>query len=469
MAHAAAHRPRYGTGITPRHRHRAAAGEVPSPDRVAGVRNYTAPMHPDLVALGLALGVGLLVGFERERHPDTVAGVRTFGFAGLIGGLAALLTPAGSTPWVLLAVAVMLGIAGTAGGVVVAARGMRVDTATEAGREPFRDIGLTTAFALVATTLLGGYTVLGERSIAVAAAGVMFLLLYIRDPLHALIRRLGQEDVRAIATFVLIALVILPVMPDRTLGPLDAVNPRSAWLLVVLVVAISLAGYIAQVLLGARAGTAATGILGGLVSSTAATVGAARRARDDGATGLAAAVILLACGVLPLRLMVLVGVAGAEVLRVLWPWLAAIALLTAIGGWMSLRGARGLEGDLRALPKPRNPTQLSSAIAFAGAFVLIRVLTKGALAYLGMGAFLGVAAISGITDMDAIALSSAREVVEGVLGPADAARGTLLALLVNTAFKLAVTRSLGSRELFRAVLPALGASALVAAAGVFLV
>jgi len=436
-------------------------------------------MHPDLVALGLALGVGLLVGFERERHPDTVAGVRTFGFAGLIGGLSALLTPDGSTPWVLAAVAVLLGAAATAGGIVVAGRGLRAELedrsggraprAAEAGREPFRDIGMTTALALVATTLLGGYTVLGDRSIAVAAAGVMFLLLYIRDPLHALIRRLGQEDVRAIATFVLIALVILPVMPDRTMGPLQAVNPRSAWMLVVLVVAISLAGYIAQVMLGARAGTAATGVLGGLVSSTAATVGAARRARDEGSVGLSAAVILLACGVLPLRLMVLVGVAGAEVLRVLWPWLAVIAAVTAIGGWRSLRGARGLEGDLASLPKPKNPTQLRSAIAFAGVFVLIRLLTKGALAYLGMGAFLAVAAISGITDMDAIALSSAREAVEGILGPADAARGTLLALLVNTVFKLVVARTLGSKALYDAVLPALGVSALVAAVGVFVV
>ena len=90
-------------------------------------------MHPDLVALGLALGVGLLVGFERERHPDTVAGVRTFGFAGLIGGLSALLTPDGSTPWVLAAVAVLLGAAATAGGIVVAGRSLRAELEDRSG------------------------------------------------------------------------------------------------------------------------------------------------------------------------------------------------------------------------------------------------------------------------------------------------------------------------------------------------
>ena len=432
--------------------------------------NYTPPMHSDLIALGLALGVGLLVGFERERHPDTVAGVRTFGFAGFIGGLSALLTPTGTTPWVLVGATLVLGAACAYGGIAASQRVARgEEPAREPGREPFRDIGLTTAFALIATTLLGGYAVLGDRSIAVAAAGVLFLLLYIRDPLHALIRRLGQEDVRAIATFVLIALVILPVLPDRAMGPLDAVNPRGSWLLVVLVVSISLSGYLAQTLMGARAGTLATGLLGGLVSSTAATVGAARRAREEGAAPLAAAVILLACGVLPFRLMALVGVASPQVLQSLWPWLAATGVFTLIGGLGAMRRANGFAGDAGALPKPKNPTQLSSALAFAAAFVVIRVATKAAIAWAGMGVFLAIAAISGVTDMDAIALSSARESVEGLLAPVDAARATLVALLVNTVFKLLVARFAGSREVFREVLPALGAAALVAAAGILLV
>jgi len=423
-------------------------------------------MPPDLIALGLALGVGLLVGFERERHSDTVAGVRTFGFAGFIGGLSALLTPGGATPWALIAVAVMLGAVTGYGGVFAAGR---VDRSDEPGREPSRDIGLTTTFAVMATTLLGGYAVLGDRSIAVAAAGVLFLLLYIRDPLHALIRRLGQEDVRAIATFVLIALVILPVLPNAPMGPLQAVNPRGAWTMVVLVVAISLAGYLAQVLIGPRAGTLATGIFGGLVSSTAATLGAARRSRDDGVVPMAASVILLSCGVLPLRLVALVGVASPAVLKVLWPWLSAAAVLTLLGGLRSLRQANGLGPDARSLPRPKNPTQLKSAVAFAAMFVGIRVATKAAVAYAGMGVFFAVAAVSGVTDMDAIALSSARESVEGLLTPADAARGTLIAMAVNTGFKLGVARVAGSRELFGSVLPPLGAAAAVAAAGVLLI
>jgi uncharacterized membrane protein (DUF4010 family) len=419
-------------------------------------------MHPDLVALGLALGVGLLVGFERERHSDTVAGVRTFGFAGFIGGLSALLTPVGSTPWALIAVSAVLGTVAAYGGIVRSDRVVRND---EAGREPFRDIGLTTAFALIATTLLGGYAVLGQRAIAVASAGVLFLLLYIRDPLHAMIRKLGQEDVRAIATFVLVALVILPVLPDRTIGPLDAINPRMAWGLVVLVVAISLGGYLAQRLIGPRAGVLAGGVFGGLVSSTAATFGAARQARHGGAVPISTAIVLLACSVLPLRLIALVGVASGEVLGLLWPWLLGIAACTGIAGWRGVRRAGGIPDGAAAMPQPSNPTQLKSAIAFAALFVLIRVATKATVELAGLGVFLLVAALSGVTDMDAIALSSARESVEGALQPADAARAILVALCVNTVFKLIVTRTAGSRELYRTVLPALGVAALVAAVG----
>jgi uncharacterized membrane protein (DUF4010 family) len=401
--------------------------------------------------------------------------------------LSALLTPAGATPWALIVVSALLGGAGAAGGIVTA---RRIANSQEAGREPFPEIGLTTAFALIATTLLGGYAVLGDRAIAVAAAGVVFLLLYMRDPLHALIRRLGQEDVRAIATFVLIALVILPVLPDRAMGPFDAINPRGAWLLVVLVVAMSLVGYIAQALLGLRAGTLATGLLGGLVSSTATTLGAARRARDDGAAPMSATIALLACGMLPLRLLVLVGVGSPAMLRTVWPWFAAIAGVTLLGALASLRraqgmtadaqgmtadaqgmtaDAQGMTADAQGMTKPKNPTQLKSALAFAGAFVVIRVATKATLVYAGMSVFLLVAAVSGITDMDAIALSAADESMHGLLTPHQAARAALVALLVNTLFKLGIARVAGSREMLAAMLPALGAAALLATVGAFLV
>jgi uncharacterized membrane protein (DUF4010 family) len=308
------------------------------------------------------------------------------------------------------------------------------------------------------------------------------------------IRRLAPGDVRAIAIFVLLALVVLPVLPDRALGPFDAVNPRAAWMLVVLVVALSLAGYIAQTLLGARAGTLATGLLGGLVSSTASTVGAARSVRAGGAHANAAAITLLSCGILPLRLMLLVGVASKGALAMLWPWLAGIGVATLIAGFISshVRARSAIDAtaattaatsttnsttDAHAAhgsttlatnppSKPQNPTQLSSAFAFASVFVVIQIVTKATMAYAGSAALLVVAAASGITDMDAIALSVAREFEAGGMDGTLLVRATLVALAVNTLFKLGVARIMGDAKLLRAVLPGLGLALLIAAAGI---
>jgi len=445
----------------------------------------------EVSSLGLSLGVGLLVGFERERRTDTVAGVRTFGLAGLIGGIAALLGPREGTPWSLLIVTLIAAAAGITGGIV--ARSRTTDDDRPNDDRP-NELGLTTAFALVATTLLGGLAVLGHYSTTIAGAGTLFLLLYIRDPLHAVIRRLAPGDVRAIAIFVLLALVVLPVLPDRALGPFDAVNPRAAWMLVVLVVALSLAGYIAQTLLGARAGTLATGLLGGLVSSTASTVGAARSVRAGGAHANAAAITLLSCGILPLRLMLLVGVASKGALAMLWPWLAGIGVATLIAGFISshVRARSAIDATaattaatsttnsttdahaahgsttLASNPpsKPQNPTQLSSAFAFAAVFVVIQIVTKATIAYAGSAALLVVAAASGITDMDAIALSVAREFEAGSMDGTLLIRATLVALAVNTLFKLGVARIMGDAKLLRAVLPGLGLALLIAAAGI---
>jgi uncharacterized membrane protein (DUF4010 family) len=445
----------------------------------------------EVSSLALSLGVGLLVGFERERRTDTVAGVRTFGLAGLIGGIAALLGPREGTPWSLLIVTLIAAAAGITGGIV--ARSRTTDDDRPNDDRP-NELGLTTAFALVATTLLGGLAVLGHYSTTIAGAGTLFLLLYIRDPLHAVIRRLAPGDVRAIAIFVLLALVVLPVLPDRALGPFNAVNPRAAWMLVVLVVALSLAGYIAQTLLGARAGTLATGLLGGLVSSTASTVGAARSVRAGGAHANAAAITLLSCGILPLRLMLLVGVASKGALAMLWPWLAGVGVATLIAGFISshvrARGAIDATAanatttstttaatdtiaahdstTLATNPpsKPQNPTQLSSAFAFAAVFVVIQIVTKATMACAGSAALLVVAAASGITDMDAIALSVAREFEAGGMDGTLLVRATLVALAVNTLFKLGVARIMGDAKLLRAVLPGLGLALLIAAAGI---
>ncbi len=405
------------------------------------------PSVEGLLALGMALGVGLLVGFERERQPDTVAGVRTFGIAGLLGGLVGRLFVGSVAAWATLVLALAMGLATAAGG-MVAARTRAAGPGDGGARDP-NDVGLTTAFALMATVFLGSLAAAGERTPVVVGAGVLFLLLYVREPLHRTIRRLSREDVRAIATFVLIALVILPVLPDGAVGPFEALRPRTAWLMVVVVVSISLAGYLAQVLLGDRAGVLATGLLGGLVSSTAVTAGASRRARAEGLVESSAAMVLLACGVLSARALALVAFLSPATLRLVAPPLAVAGLVAVVAGVRLVRADAGARRS--PLPRPENPTQLGSAVAFAALFVAVRLGTRAAAALLGPAAFLAVAAASGVTDMDAIALSASREVGEGVVPAPLGAQAILVAFAVNTAVKAGIARSWGSRVLFARV------------------
>jgi uncharacterized membrane protein (DUF4010 family) len=152
--------------------------------------------------------------------------------------------------------------------------------------------------------------------------------------------------------------------------------------------------------------------------------------------------------------------------RAAW-WLGAIAAVTMLGGFLALR--RDAAAPAPQQTRSSNPTQLRSALAFAGVYVLIRIVTKGTIELGGAGLFLVAAAAAGITDMDAIAMSTAREVTDGAIAAELGTRAVLLALLVNTVFKLVVTGVLGSAQLFRVTLPTLGVAAVIALVGVFVV
>ena len=195
-------------------------------------------------------------------------------------------------------------------------------------------------------------------------------------------------------------------------------------------------------------------------------MGAARRSREDGDAARAAATALLACGVLPARLAMLIAVVSPALFaRCVWS-LAAIAVVTTLGGFLTLR--RAGSGVPPASAQPRNPTQLRSALAFAAIFVVISVVTRATIEFGGNDAFLVAAAAAGITDMDAIAMSTAREVADGAVAPSLGTLAVLIALLVNTVFKLAMTRVLGTKAMFGLALPTLGFAALIAVVGAWL-
>ncbi|MBI1901993.1 MAG: MgtC/SapB family protein, partial [Planctomycetia bacterium] len=198
-------------------------------------------MELSLVAqkLAIAVGLGLLVGLQRERVRSPVAGIRTFALITVLGTISALLAaPFGG--WI-----VGLGAVAVAAMLVVGNLALR--------RTRHIDPGMTTEVAALLMYGVGAYLVVGHAAIAVAVGGGVALLLHWKAPLHEFVARIGETDVTAIMRFVLVALVIYPVLPDQAYGPYQVLNPKQVWQMVVLIVGISLGGYVAYKLLGQKA------------------------------------------------------------------------------------------------------------------------------------------------------------------------------------------------------------------------
>lgn len=388
--------------------------------------------------LGIALGLGLLVGLQRERVASRVAGFRTFPLVTVLGSVSALLA-AELGGWLLAAV--FLGLAG----LILTANLMlsHID-------EP--DPGQTTEVALLLMFAVGAYLIVGEPQVAVAVAGTTAVLLYLKGPLHGLADRIGDRDFRAIIQFVLISLVILPVLPDRIYGPFEVLNPREIWWMVVLIVGISLGGYVAFKLLGRRGGILLAGLLGGLVSSTATTVSYARRSRERSSVRPAVLVILLASAVVFVRVLVEMAVVARQHF---WAMAGPVVALLAVAGglaallWWGLdpSGGSRVEGEMERAPEPDNPTELGSALLFGVLYGLMLLAVAAAKEYWSEGGLMVVSVLSGLTDMDAITLSTSRLVQDGRLEATTGWRLIVVASLSNLVFKGAVVAVLGRRAL----------------------
>ena len=380
--------------------------------------------------LGLALGLGLLVGLQRERVQARLAGIRTFALITLLGALCGLLAhDLGAWP-------VALGALGVTA-LLVAGNMTRPS--------PDTDHGLTTEVAALVMFAVGAYLVLGHATAAIAVGGATALLLHWKRPMHAFVARIGEADLAAIMQFVLITLVILPALPDRTFGPFDVLNPRHIWLMVVLIVGISLGGYVAYKWLGAEGGAVLAGALGGLISSTATTVSYARRtAAAPASVGLGALVLIIASTVAVVRVIAEVGVvAPRRFHEVAWP-------LAAVWGWLvllSLAAYLLVRARKTELPEQGNPAELKPALLFGALYAAVTLGVAAAREKLGTTALYAVAILSGLHDMDAITLSTARLVNEGRLEAATGWRLILVAMISNLGAKLVIVALLGHRRL----------------------
>lgn len=400
-----------------------------------------------LIGLGIALGLGLLVGLEREWAEDKPVGLRSFVLISALGGLSALLMDSAGAWMVaggLIALALLLG---------ARVFGQRLE-------------GITTLLAALVVFLVGATAVAGHWLHAIVLGGLVTLLLHWKRPLHGMVHRMGRQDLEIIARFVLISLVILPVLPNATYGPYDVFNPFRAWLLVVLIVSINLVGFVAFRWVGPRAGGWLAGILGGLVSSTATTVGyAGLSKRESRISAAAALVILVASAVVYGRILVeLLAVAPGLLYDMLWPGLAFAGVLLGLGLWV-FRSVRQ-KGE-QTLSQRRNPAQFRLALTFAALYVVILFAVAATRAHFGERAIYVVAFLSGLTDVDALTLSLGQLHAQQQLSADTAWRSIFLGSLSNLLFKSVAACVIGSAALRRWML-ACGALALLAGTAIVL-
>jgi len=398
-----------------------------------------------LIGLGIALGIGFIVGLQREWAEDKPVGVRSFALISVLGGLSALLLDtAGAWPIAagLVALAVVLG--------------------AQVYRE--RMEGMTTIIASLVVYLVGAAAVAGFWLHAVVLGGAVTLLLHWKEPLHRWVERIGPRDFEVIIRFILITLVILPVLPDRGYGPYGVFNPFEAWLMVVLIVGINLAGYVTFQLLGEVSGGWLAGVLGGMVSSTAATLSYVGLSKEREQMGrIAALVILVASSIVYARVMVELGiVAPGLIAPLLAPVLTFSAILIGVSGLHSLRLQHGADSTLE---RQKNPAQIRMALTFGALYLLILFAVAAARDQFGEEAIYVVALVSGLTDVDALTLSIGQTFGRGEIGVDIAWRAIFLASLANLAFKLAAAAVLGGRTLRRLALIA-GAVTLPAGAAI---
>lgn len=395
-----------------------------------------------LPAFTTSLALGLLIGLERERSPAAKAGLRTFALTALLGTLLAMLSDKTGSPWLLVAGLVSVGY-------------MIVSAYLDDDED--EDPGTTTQAALLICFGLGAIVWYGYATLAGMMAIIVTLLLHFKPELQSISKRLSRSDIQSILQFAVLSFVILPILPDVDYGPNETLNPYQTWLMVVLISGVSLAGYVALRFVGQRFGAPLLGFFGGMASSTATTLVYARYGKEQALLNLAAVVILIANLVVLLRLIMVSGVVAPGLLPQLLPMLFGGALA---GGVATLMFWRKMRKDVDLpIPQTSNPTELKTSLGFGLLYAVVLFCAAWLSNYAGSGGLYLLATVSGLTDVDAMALSSMRLFEQGKVAAEQAATAIVIAYLSNLAFKFGLIVFVGGRTLARHCAPGLAALA----------
>jgi uncharacterized membrane protein (DUF4010 family) len=401
-----------------------------------------------------SIAIGLLIGLERERNPSAKAGLRTFALVALFGTMMGMLGDHLDIPWLVIA-----GLVAVALTIIAAYLGDEPD-------KPDADPGTTTVIALLLCYALGVMIWLDMSKLAVMLAIGITALLYFKPELRGFSQRLARRDLVAVLQFSVLTFIVLPILPDQNYGPYSAFNPHQAWLMVVLISGLSLAGYTALHLVGTRYGAPLLGFFGGLVSSTATTLIYSKHGKTSPAlANLAAMVIVIASMVVLLRLLVVSSILAFGALPGLAPVYAGgliAGLIASIYAWKQTS-----KGQELLVPVTSNPAELHTAIGFGLLYVVVLVGSAWMADLAGSQGLYAVALVSGLTDVDAIALSSLRLFNLGQLSEQQTVTAIAIAFLSNIAFKFGMVVFIAGPALARQVAIGFGAIACGVLLGLF--
>lgn len=394
--------------------------------------------YDDLITIGISVGLGLLVGLQREKTNHETAGVRTFTLIAIIGTMAGFLSREFENQFILpvfiLAIAAFLI---TANKII-------------ASRDENPSAGQTTEMAVLLMFAIGAYLVVGEQIIGVIVGGTLAIVLYVKDFLHRMIKQLKSKDFEAIMTFVGVSLVILPILPNETFGPYDMLNPREIWLMVTLIVGISILGYFVYKWVGKQAGMISNGIFGGIISSTATVISYARTAaQNKGFSKISSFVIYVSVAVSIIRVIIEIAIVTPEKLpKLIMPFLVLFGFmaLTSIIFFYFI----SKEASENEVPEPKNPAQLKSSLVFGLLYALILLAVAFVEDTFGDSGLYLLSIIGGLAKKDAITLSLAQSIKSGMATELGW-RLIMTGVLSNFAFKIVLTYMMGSRKLAKLV------------------
>jgi len=399
-------------------------------------------LPPDVFKIVLTLFLSFLLGLEHEEHRSAAGfsffgGVRTFPLIGLLGYSIALLAGAQLVPVVLGFLVV--------GGFLMLSYWHKLSRAETAG--------ITSEMSGLATYLVGALVFYDHFWIATALSVVSLLLLELKAALETIAVRTAPEEILTFAKFLLLSAVILPILPNQPFGRFH-INPFKTWVVVVAVSTVSYGSYVLQKVTKNRGGVILAAFLGGAYSSTVATIAMSRRAAREQRPHLFAGGILIASGMMYLRLVVLVVLFNRQLGAILAPAFLALAAAAIVGGWLWSRRPDLVQSEIKREFEPGNPLDLGAAFMFALLFLLMLVATQLAVTYLGHAGINILAAIMGVTDVDPFIMGMTQSA--GSLTPLKvAATAVLIAAASNNVVKGIYSFSLADRQTGRQSLPLL--------------